>query len=163
MKKVFIAAVLLSVSTVIFAQNGGERSGRGRFDAAEVAKRQTEWMKKELSLNGKQIKSVDSINVVFAKKQQALFQNRERNENLSDSERQAARENRMKQMQELNARKETALAEVLTAEQLEIYRKKSGEMFRQNGRSNHDGSGVAGGQREGDRQHRIRPSRKAVQ
>jgi Spy/CpxP family protein refolding chaperone len=154
MKNVLMVAVLLCASTVMFAQNQG-RGGDRQFDPEEFAKRQTEWMKQELNLTESQTKKVDSINVVFAKKQQEMFQNRRNNdENASEADRQAAREKRMKEMQDMNDKKEAALAKVLTKEQLETYRKKSEEMRSQFGRRGGQGSGRPEG---GDRP--ARPSR----
>jgi Spy/CpxP family protein refolding chaperone len=143
MKKVLMLAVLLCASTVIFAQNEERREGgRREFNPEDFAKRQTEWMKKELSLTDAQTKKVDSINLVFAKKQQEQFANRQRGgENQTDAERQAAREKRMKEMQDLNAKRDSAYAKVLTKEQLETYKKKSEEMRSQFGGRRGEGRG----------------------
>ncbi|MDR1563154.1 MAG: DUF4890 domain-containing protein [Dysgonamonadaceae bacterium] len=152
-------AVLLCLSTVIYAQNQRERRGpgNGNFDPQNAAKRQTEWMTKELNLNEKQTKRVDSINVAFAKKQQEMFQNRERNENVSNEQRQAAREKLSKKMRELNAQKEAAVAKVLSKEQLELYRKKAQEMSQQRGQGNRRPQNNQQEQKENNRT--TRPSR----
>lgn len=130
-------AVLLCASTVIFAQE--QRGERRQFDPAETAKRQTEWMKTELKLTDKQVAPVDSINLVYAKKQGELFQNR-------DGDREARRQ----AMTDLNTKKEAALGKVLTKEQLETYKKRVQEGFGRRG-GNRDGN--SSGQRQ------TRPSR----
>ncbi|MDR2468963.1 MAG: hypothetical protein LBD27_00565 [Tannerella sp.] len=95
-------------------QSGGRRGEGGRrFSAEEVAKRTTEWMTQELKLTEAQIAPVDSINLLFAKAQQILFQS-------AQNDREKIRES----MTALNKEKETALSAVLTKEQLELYRKK---------------------------------------
>jgi len=161
MKKLLMAAVLLCASTVIFAQNQERRGGNRQFNPEEFAKRQTEWMKTELKLTDKQTKQVDSINLVYAKKQQELFPPRQNDADGSqtqqtDEERQAAREKRMKQMQELNEKKEAAFAKVLTKEQLETYKKKAEEMRSQFGRGRR---GEGGGQPQGESSSGSRPTR----
>jgi hypothetical protein len=134
MKKFLFVAFLLSASTVMFAQNQG---GQRQFDPAESAKRQTEWMKTELKLTAKQVAPVDSINLVYAKKQAELFQNRD-----------GDREQRRQAMTELNTKKEAALSKVLTKEQLETYKKQAQERMGRRG-----GNRDSGGNRE------TRPSR----
>jgi Spy/CpxP family protein refolding chaperone len=116
MKKIALFVLLLFSSTVIFAQSEGR--GNRQFNAEEYAKRQTEWMKKELSLTETQIAPVDSINLLYAKKQQELFQN-----GGTD------RDKRRQAIAELTTKKNEAFAKVLTKEQLETYKKKSEELL----------------------------------
>jgi Spy/CpxP family protein refolding chaperone len=116
MKKIVLLALVLFSSTVIFAQSEGR--GNRQFNAEESAKRQTEWMKKELKLTETQIAPVDSINLLYAKKQQELFQNRDTD-----------RDKRRQAFTELTTKKNEAFAKVLTKEQLETYKKKSEEML----------------------------------
>ncbi|MDR3194866.1 MAG: hypothetical protein LBT76_06205 [Tannerella sp.] len=99
-------------------QEGRQQRGEGRrFTAEEFAKRSTEWMTEELELTTGQVAPVDSINLLFAQAQQILFQS-------ADGDREKLRES----MTVLNREKEKALSDVLTAEQLERYRKKTAEM-----------------------------------
>lgn len=84
-----------------------------------MAKRTTEWMTAELNLTAEQTAPVDSINLLFAKAQQILFQS-------AEGDREKLRES----MPALNQEKEKALSAVLTEEQLELYRKKVTEMAR---------------------------------
>jgi hypothetical protein len=110
----FTAVLLLLLSTFANAQN--PRGGQ-RMSVEERAKATTDWMTKELNLTSEQIAPVDSINLLFAKAQQIIFQS-------SDGDREKIRET----MEALEKEKETALSSVLTAEQLELYKKKRDEM-----------------------------------
>ncbi len=94
------------------------QEGRQRMTVEERAKSVTEWMKTELKLTSEQIAPVDSINLLFAKTQQLLFQS-------ADGDRTKIRES----MEGLEKEKVTALAKVLTPEQLEAYKKKAQEML----------------------------------
>ncbi|GHT07659.1 hypothetical protein FACS189426_01490 [Bacteroidia bacterium] len=111
MKKfVFIAVLLLSMSTLTFAQFPG---GGTPPTPEESAKRNTERMTTELKLTPEQVVKVDSINLVFAKRQTELFQK------AQGGDRSQMRE----EMQKLNTEREAAYAKVLTKEQLETYKK----------------------------------------
>ena len=115
MKRVtFLAVFLLTVFTCVLAQS--QRGGQ-RMTVEERAKRTTEWMKEELNLTTEQIAPVDSINLLFAKAQQIIFQS-------SDGDREKIRET----MEALESEKELSLSEVLTEEQIELYKKKVKEM-----------------------------------
>jgi hypothetical protein len=109
-----MAAGLLMVFTLANAQNS--RGGQ-RMSVEERAKMTTEWMIKELNLTSEQIVPIDSINLLFAKAQQIIFQS-------SDGDREKIRET----MQALEKEKETAFSEFLTTEQLDLYKKKRDEM-----------------------------------
>lgn len=112
MKKfVFTTVLLLSMVTLTFAQGQG---GRNRLSPEESAKRQTEWMKNDLKLTADQVVKVDSINLVFAKRQAELFQK------AQGGDRSQMRED----FQKLAAEQEKALATVLTKEQLDAYKKR---------------------------------------
>jgi len=126
MKKLVLVAFLFCVTTAIFAQPG---QGRPQFNPEDMAKRQTEWMTKELSLTDAQVAPVDSINLVYAKKQAELFK--------PDGDREAMRE----KMTALNAEKEKAFAAVLTEEQLKKYKESARGMFGGGRRGNGDGQG----------------------
>jgi hypothetical protein len=121
MKKsvLFIAGwLLICLSLPAQTPQGGRQRGEGRrFAAEEMAKRTTEWMTAELNLTAEQTAPVDSINLLFAKAQQILFQS-------AEGDREKLRES----MPALNQEKEKALSAVLTEEQLELYRKKVTEM-----------------------------------
>ncbi|MDR2120105.1 MAG: DUF4890 domain-containing protein [Tannerella sp.] len=114
MKTYLVLIVSLFVCTSLHAQG---RQGEGRrFTVEEVAQRQTEWMTEELKLDDTQKHAVDSINLLFTKAQQILFQSFE-----------GDREKIREAMTALNSEKEKALEAVLTSEQLEDYKKKSAE------------------------------------
>ena len=115
MKRVtFLAVFLLTVFTCVLAQN--QRGGQ-RMTVEERAKRTTEWMKEELNLTTEQVAPVDSINLLFAKAQQIIFQS-------SDGDREKVRET----MEALENEKVLSLSEILTEEQIELYKKKIKEM-----------------------------------
>jgi Spy/CpxP family protein refolding chaperone len=119
MKKIVFLAFLLLATTSVFAQqpeNERRVGGREQFSAEEIAKRNTEWMTKDLNLTNEQIVPVDSINLLYAKTQQAIFQS-------ANSDREKIRE----AMKELGAKKEEALSAVLTNEQLDLYKKRMSE------------------------------------
>jgi hypothetical protein len=113
MKKILLLTVILFSSLSLFAQEQ-----RQRMTVEERAKGVTEWMKNELKLTSEQIAPVDSVNLLFAKTQQLLFQS-------ADGDRAKIRES----MEGLEKEKETALSKILTPEQLEAYKKKSQEMM----------------------------------
>jgi hypothetical protein len=118
MKKLASLAVLLLATAFVFAQPPQERRGNGqRMSPEDMAKRNTEWMTKDLKLTPDQVVSVDSINLIFAQAQQILFQS------ANEEDREKIRET----MTALNREKEKALSDVLTREQLELYKKKIGE------------------------------------
>jgi Spy/CpxP family protein refolding chaperone len=89
-----------------------------RLSPEETAQHLTEWMTTELKLTGEQQAPVDSINLLFARAQQILFQS-------ANGDRDKIRE----AMTALNQEKEKALADVLTPEQLDDFKKKSAEMI----------------------------------
>jgi Spy/CpxP family protein refolding chaperone len=115
MKKFILFTVFLLSSTLIFAQ--APRGGGQRSSPEEIAKRNTEWMTKDLKLTPEQVAPVDSINLLYAKAQQALFQS-----NVSD------REKLREAFTALNGEKEKAFEKVLTKDQFEQYKKKVAEM-----------------------------------
>jgi Spy/CpxP family protein refolding chaperone len=129
MKKTTFLAFLLLATTLVFAQRpeGGRRTdgGRGQFSAEEIAKRNTDWMTKDLNLTEEQIAPVDSINLLYAKAQVVLFQS-------ATGDRDAIRE----AIRELGVKKEEALSAVLTDEQLDLYKKKMSERGNRRNRGN---------------------------
>jgi hypothetical protein len=118
MRKISFLVFLLLTTTLVFAQRpeGGRRMGRGQFSAEEIAKRNTDWMKTDLNLTEAQIAPVDSINLLYAKTQLALFQS-------AEGDREKIRE----AMKELEIKKEEAFSAVLSTEQLDLYKKKLSE------------------------------------
>lgn len=128
MKKIVFLAFLLLTTALVFAQRpeGGGGQGRGQFSAEDIAKRNTEWMKKDLNLTEAQIAPVDSINLLYAKAQAALFQSG------SNGDREKIRE----AMKELEGKKEEAFSAVLSTEQLDLYKKKVSERLQRGGNRN---------------------------
>jgi hypothetical protein len=121
MKKIILTtALLFSLSTLMFAQFGGTPP-----TPEESAKRTTEWMKSELKLTDGQVVKVDSINLVFAKKQTEQFQNAQGGD----------RDARMAAFSKLNDERTVAFEKVLTKEQLDAY-KVGAESRRGGGRRN---------------------------
>jgi Spy/CpxP family protein refolding chaperone len=124
MKKfVFVAVLLLSMTTLTFAQFPG---GGTPLSPEESAKRNTERMTTDLKLTPDQVAKVDSLNLVFAKRQTALF------EKAQGGDRSQMRD----EMQKLNTEREAAYAKVLTKDQLETYKK-----LQQERRGNRGGGG----------------------
>jgi len=76
----------------------------------EMAKHETGWMRKELTLTPEQVSKVDSINLVYANKLQALRQQYQGNHQELRSRR-----------AELEIHKRTDLSLVLTPDQLQKY------------------------------------------
>ena len=131
MKKILLLTIVMLSSAFLYAQDG-----RQRMTVEERAKATTEWMKTELKLTAEQIAPVDSVNLLFTKAQQMLFQ----------SSTEGDRSKLMDQMTALNNEKDVALSKVLTAEQLEAYKKKNQEMM-QNRRRPGGGQGQGQGPR----------------
>ena len=123
MKKILFLSLFLSALCFniadIYAQ--GPQGGRN-MTIEERAKRTTEWMKEELNLTEDQIAPVDSINLLFTKTQQLLFQ-------AAEGDREKIRET----MTALEKEKMTAFSEVLTEDQWETYKKKTEEMMQRRG------------------------------
>ncbi|MDR0507185.1 MAG: DUF4890 domain-containing protein [Dysgonamonadaceae bacterium] len=115
-KGLFTAALLLCTLVLTNAQNQPRSQ---RMSVEERAKMITEWMTKELNLTQEQINPVDSINLLFAKAQQVIFQS-------SDGDREKIRES----MDALEKEKEISFAKILTAKQLDLYKKKQAEMIK---------------------------------
>jgi hypothetical protein len=112
MKKIFFIGIFALCIFVLKAQ-----PGRQRMTVEERAKKITEWMTKELNLTEDQIQPIDSINLLFTKAQQILFQS-------AEGDRDKIRE----AMGALEKEKEGALEKVLTEDQLDTYKEKTREM-----------------------------------
>jgi hypothetical protein len=117
MKRVIFLTTLLLVTSSYAAAQGNR--GDRRMTVEERAKAITEWMTQELALTPEQIVPVDSINLLFTKAQQIIFQS------LADGDREKIRET----MLALEKEKEIMLAEILTEEQLVLYKQKRDEML----------------------------------
>ncbi|MDR1121531.1 MAG: hypothetical protein LBM08_11510 [Dysgonamonadaceae bacterium] len=112
-KLIFVCCTLLCV-TALMAQR---ESNRPRATVEERAKRTTEWMTQLLNLTPEQIPPVDSINLVYAKTQQVLFQSAE-----------GDREKIRAALTALEEKKQEALATYLTEDQMKAYRQRMTEM-----------------------------------
>lgn len=110
MKKLYLMLFLspFLIGTSVFAQ---DQQQRPRMTVEERAKKVTEWMVKDLDLKKDQVAAIDSINLVFTKAQQVLFQSSEGvdREKLRDS------------MKALEQEKVKSLSQYLTPEQLAKY------------------------------------------
>ncbi|GBU07943.1 hypothetical protein AwDysgo_12740 [Bacteroidales bacterium] len=116
MKKISLFALILVLSLAFMqAQN---RSGGSRMTVEERAKSITTWMTTELELRDDQIVAVDSINLLFTKTQQILFQS-------ANGDRDKIRES----MSGLEKQKEEALAKVLSDKQLTTYKEKAAKLL----------------------------------
>jgi hypothetical protein len=112
---VLTALFLLSISTLVEAQN---HRGDRQVTVEERAKMITEWMMQELNLTSEQIAPVDSINLLYTKAQQIIFQS------AADGNREKIRE----MMEALEKEKVVSLSTVLTDEQLALYKEKRDTM-----------------------------------
>jgi len=120
MKKIYLLAFVLLTTTFAFAQRpeGGQgQGGMRQMSAEQIAQRNTDWMKKDLNLTEDQVAPVDSINLVYAKAQVALFQSAS-----------GDRESMRAAMKDLMAKKEDALSSVLTKDQMDLYKQRMSEM-----------------------------------
>jgi hypothetical protein len=119
MKRVIFLTTLLLLTSAAFVSAQERRGGgEGRMTVEERAKAITEWMTRELSLSPEQIVPVDSINLVFTKAQQIIFQS------VAEGNREEIRNT----MMALEKEKENALSAVLTEAQLALYKQKRDEM-----------------------------------
>ena len=129
MKKIYLLAIVLLATSFVFAQrpqdgrgNQGQGGPRRQFSAEQFAQRQSDWMKRDLNLTEAQIAPVDSINLVYAKAQAALFQ-------AASGDRESMRT----AMQALATQKEEALSAVLTQEQMDLYKQRMQQMMERRG------------------------------
>lgn len=120
MKKLFPGILfLLMISTLSFAQ--GPRGGE-RPSPEDMAKRTTEWMIKELDLTPEQVNPIDSINLLFAKAQELIFQSIG-----EERDREEIRET----LNALEQERIKSYSEFLSADQLELYKKKTEERMKE--------------------------------
>lgn len=100
-----VCSMLLFVSSLSLAQ------GKKKMSPEKMAAKQTEQMKSDLSLSAEQEASVNPINLVFAKQRSEV-----RKKTAGDGEKMRS------EMKRLNKEKSTALAKVLTEEQMAKYK-----------------------------------------
>lgn len=110
MKKIVLAAIALVFSASIFAQ-APQRGERREFKPEEMAKHQTDRMKKELNLTDEQYKSVYALFIKQGEEMKALHAKREQ------SQPETRREEMKKQREAMNAE----MKKILTAEQYTKY------------------------------------------
>jgi hypothetical protein len=94
----------------------GANAQERKFNPEDKAKKQTEWMKTELSLNDEQSSKVEGINLSYANKRKAL------------------RENMRTQMKSLEEEKQKELSNVLSKDQMVKYDAKKKEMREKHGK-----------------------------
>lgn len=109
MKKILFAAVALMFSVALFAQ-GPQRGERREFKPEEMATRMADGMKKELSLNDEQYKSVYNL---YLKRGEEMKARRDKGQQGQQVDREARREEMKKQQEAMNAE----LKKILTPEQ----------------------------------------------
>jgi hypothetical protein len=123
MKKIIFAAVALIFSVSMFAQGPQRRE----FKPEDMATRMADGMKKELSLNDKQYKSVFKL---YLKQGEEMKARREK-EQGQQIDREARREEMKKSQEAMNAE----LKKILTAEQYTKYE----EMLKKQQQRQHQG------------------------
>ncbi|SHE37698.1 hypothetical protein SAMN05444274_101207 [Mariniphaga anaerophila] len=109
MKKIGVTLILVMLVVVTSIAQPGQRS----FDPAEMAKRQTEQIKKAVDLNEKQEKKVSDLFVETGEKMKAL-----RDENQGGDF-----EKMREKMNEIRAEQDKKMKEILTEEQWSKYQK----------------------------------------
>ena len=125
MKRIIFAAVTLLFSVSLFAQGPQRRE----FKPEDMATRMADGMKKELSLNDKQYKSVYDL---YLKRGEEMKARREKGQQGQQVDREARREEMKKSQEAMNAE----LKKILTAEQYTKYEemlKKQQQRQRQGG------------------------------
>lgn len=139
MKKFILAAFALMFSVSMFAQQP-QRGERREFKPEEMATRQAEHMKKELSLDDKQYKSVHALFLKRNEEMKAQFANRHQEGQQVD------RETRRAEMIKKQEAMDAELKKILTSEQYTKYKemqKKEQERRRQGGpHGPHGGPGM---------------------
>lgn len=107
---------IITISFLLIAFATLQLKAQPSFNPEDMAKRESEWMKKELSLTEKQIPVVDSLNIAIAKQRQQVFETNQGNFDAIRPE-----------MNKITALAEKNLKEVLSKEQFDIYLKKRDE------------------------------------
>lgn len=128
MKKFILAAVVMVFSVTLSAQ-APQRGERREFKPEDMATRMADGMKKELSLDDEQYKSVYNL---FLKRGEEMKARREKGQQPQQMDREARREEMKKQQEAMNAE----LKKILTKEQYAKYEemlKKQQQRQRQGG------------------------------
>ena len=139
MKRIIFAAVTLLFSVSLFAQGPQRRE----FKPEDMATRMADGMKKELSLNDKQYKSVYDL---YLKRGEEMKARREKGQQGQQVDREARREEMKKSQEAMNAE----LKKILTAEQYTKYEemlKQQQQRQRQGGPRGHQGGPGRPGER----------------
>ncbi|QGY44628.1 hypothetical protein GM418_13430 [Maribellus comscasis] len=111
MKKKIIIAFFISIVTLgAFAQNPNSDK-----TPEERASFQTEWMTENLTLFEEQVPKIDSLNLVYAKKMEALKEIQ-------------GRFNQLREAKKIAGEKEDELKQILTKDQFKIYQDKKSEL-----------------------------------
>ncbi len=111
LQSVFLVTIFTVISSVsLFSQSRQNRSPE------EMAKQQTEWMTKELTLDEGQVEKVSVINLKYSKDLQKTWQQNQGN-----------REAMRSAMTKLTEEKDKELKKVLTEDQFKLYQKKVAE------------------------------------
>jgi len=111
-----VQLTLLTTVFVLFSTLNVVGQGRNRKSPEEMAKQQTEWMKKELKLSAGQEQKMYNINLETAKKMRQTWEKHKGNREAIQEEMKVTRRQKDKEMKE-----------VLTKEQYELYKKKLDE------------------------------------
>jgi hypothetical protein len=123
----------LACAALLLALPALAQQGRWASSTPEQrAQKQTELMKEKLALTAEQVPKVEAINLDAAQKGQAIFSGKE------------SRAEKLKQAHEIQQAKETALKEVLTADQFSKYqaaRDELKEQMKQRVRERRSGTG----------------------
>ena len=112
----FFQITFLSTVIVLMGTINVSGQGRNKKSPEEMAKQQTEWMKKELKLSAEQEHKIYNINLETVKK---MRQMRERHS--------GNREAMQEEMKVTRRQKDKEMKEALTKEQYELYKKKLAE------------------------------------
>ncbi len=111
LQSVFLVTIFTVISSVsLFSQSRQHRSPE------DMAKQQTEWMTKELTLDKGQVEKISVMNLKYSKELQKTWQ-----------ENQGNREAMRSAMTKLTEEKDKELKKVVTEDQFKLYKKKVAE------------------------------------
>ena len=115
-----ITLLFIAAATILTMSLSAQDRNR-QFSAEDMAKRQTESLKKELNLTAEQETKVKEVYLKYAKKQEERMKARQgqNRQSMSEEERTKARE----EMEKSNKERDTELKAVVTAEQYTKYEK----------------------------------------
>ncbi len=122
MKKTLSLSLVVMFSLFISSAVIAQPPGGGRMmDPEEMAKRETEMLKKELNLDDATTEKLGEINLKYSKKRMEIFKEMRESGNFD-------REKMREKMTELDAEKNKELKKIFTEEQYEQYEKLMKEM-----------------------------------